>query len=269
MRTMKIVLVLLFAAVSLVFCFSGIRQRMSGKDEGPEITCEWEVMDVSVDAQDQELLAGITAWDPQDGDLTDKVLVGGVSKLLTENTAKITYLVFDSDDNMGTMVRYLRYTDYRRPVFEITKPLVYGTGGAVQPLSRLKAYDILDGDISQSVRISTLRGTDEKNIYSATAQVTNSLGDTARVELPVILRDSAADLPEIRLKRQMLYLNRGDAFDPQQYLISVNTENGPGSISDVKIQNPVDTSVPDTYWVRYTCTNGSRTGIAIMVVVVV
>ena len=269
MRTLKIVLVLLLVVLSLALGFTTVQTRLTGKNQGPVISCDWEVKDISVSAPEEALLEGVTAKDAQDGDLTDRIIVGGVSKLITENTARVTYLVFDSDDNMGTMTRYVRYTDYRRPVFEITSPLIYDIAEQIQPLNRLKATDLIDGDISDSVRISTLKGTDNKNIYSATAQVTNSLGDMARVELPVIVLESSADIPQIELNEQLIYLSSTDSFDPADYIRSVETETGAGDLSEVQIDNPVDLSEPDTYWVRYTYTEENRTGTAILVVVVV
>ena len=61
--------------------------------------------------------AEVSAYDNQDGDLTSGIVIGGISKLISDNTAKITYMVFDSDNNMARMTRLVKYTDYKKPYF--------------------------------------------------------------------------------------------------------------------------------------------------------
>ena len=57
----------------------------------------------------------------------ENIILGGISQLISEDTAKVTLLVFDSDNNMGMCTRYIRYRDYSRPHFEIISPLICST----------------------------------------------------------------------------------------------------------------------------------------------
>lgn len=268
MRTIKLIVILLLVTTAVVFGITFISEKTSGKNEGPVISCASDILEVSVLEDTSVLLTGVTAKDAQDGDLTDQILLGGVSKLITDNTAKVTYLVFDSDDNMASFTRYIRYTDYSRPVFDVTESLTYATAEAVLPLERITATDVIDGDISASVRISTLRSTDTSEVYLVTAQVTNSMGDTARVELPVIVQDSDTSRPVIHLKKQLVYLDAGSAFDPGSYLRSVKQGRTSLSVSDVDIDNQVNVMEAGTYYVTYTYSGDWADAIAILTVVV-
>ena len=157
MKTIKqlvvIILILLVVANVASYFYLGSTER----DIPPEISCPNEVLEISALDTEEDLLVGVTAKDKQDGDLTDRITVAGISKLITNDTAKVTYLVFDRDNNMASCVRRIRYVDYHRPTFEVTEPLVYSTTEEVAMLARLKAIDVVDGDIVYDVTFNTDR----------------------------------------------------------------------------------------------------------------
>lgn len=252
MKAIRTILTVLLVLTAALYIGNGIFERVSGRDEGPQIYCTDEVLDVSVHDGEEVLLAGVTAEDAQDGDLTGEIIIGGKSKLIGGNTAKVTCMVFDSDDNMASLVRTVRYTDYRRPVFYLEQPLVYASTNEAKLLKAVNVMDMLDGDLSDQVRVSTLWATDDERVYSATILVTNSMGDTASVEVPVIIGEQGS----IRLRRQILYLNQGEDFDPMDQLLSDRT--------GVEVRNEVDTQVSGCSWVWYT----KGDDIAILTVVV-
>ncbi len=269
MRAVRAILIVLLAVVAAAFGVTEVRKALSGADEGPSISCPEEILEVSVKDGDEVLLRDVRASDPQDGDISDRAIVGGVSKLIEDNTAKVTYYVFDSHDNMSTCQRMIRYTDYQRPSLEVLSPLHFATGESADIISRLAANDVIDGDISQSVRISTLVTTNHSQIYSVTAQVTNSMGDTTRVRLPVIYRESAADRPVISLKEELVYLEKGEELTPEDYISSVTVRGVPRDRSATLIDaSEVNTEESGTYWVWYTYTNGDFEGISVLTVVV-
>lgn len=263
-RTTIIVLILVAAA----YIGSHLYLRTSTQNEGPSIFCDSDLLEVSVTAQKADLLAGITASDPQDGDLSENILIGGISKLISAGTAKITYLVFDSDDNMASCVRQIRYTDYESPRLAISTPLVFSTSQSITLLDRLNAVDLIDGDISHNVRVSSLESTEHPDIYATIIQATNSLGDTAQVRLPVYLLDNNRLRPTLTLSEYLVYLNTGDDFDPADYLVSITAAGSAIPLNQAEIDNPVDTDVPGTYWVTYSCSSESSEGSIILTVVV-
>lgn len=239
MRILRMLTAALLAVTAVLYIGNGLFARLSGREVGPVIECPEEVLEVSIHDGEQALLTGVTARDKQDGDLTDRVMVGGVSKLIGGNRAKVTCMVFDSDDNMASLVRQVRYTDYRRPRISLRAPLVFASEKEAKLLEQVMVSDVLDGDLSEKARVSTLWATEDEGVYSATVLVTNSMGDTAMVEVPVLIGRSGG----ILLRRQVIYLQQGEAFDPKAALASDAT--------GVQIQSEVDTAKAGCYWVRY------------------
>lgn len=244
MRAIRWILCALLAVTAVLYAATGVMEHISRTDEGPVIECGEEIIQVSVHASEADLLAGVTASDAQDGDLTDRIIVGGVSKLVGTDLAKVTCLVFDSDDNMASLTRQVRYADYRRPVFQLTQPLEFVSTKDAKLLDRIQVTDSVDGDISGKARVSTLWATDNDQVYSATVTVTNSMGDIADVEVPVIIRLTPS---AIRLSRQIIYVAVGESFDPMDYVSSGK--------AGLTARCEGTTEEPGCWWVWYETSN--------------
>ena len=274
MRRLKILLIALFVFVFVIYTTSSIYQHIVKQNTAPVITCETETLEVSVSADDLSLLQGVSAMDAEDGDLTNRILIGGISNLLSNNTAEITYLVFDNDNNMGTCTRYLHYIDYEGPKFVLKQPLIFTLDQKVSLTGRLQATDMIDGDISESIRISTLDlPPASAGVYTITVQVTNSMGDTVHLSLPIILNTTDSFRPVIQLKEYLIYMDVGSPFNPRDYLENVSApvsdvDDPSELLSAVAIENNVDPNTPGTYQVTYTYSGVFSTGMSILTVVV-
>lgn len=270
MRLLKIALIVVLVAVTALFCVTTVTQNLNNRNEAPSITCSSDTLELSVDAGESELLSGVTAADNQDGDLTAEILIAGVSKFTdVENaTANVDYLVFDSDGNMGALTRTIRYTDYTAPRFSLTEPLNYKSSENIILLDRLHASDCIDGDITDSIRVSSLDSTTRDEIYALTVQVTNSMGDTREMNLELFWQHDNTDRPVVRLNTCLLYLEQGSAFNPREYVSYADTSTGMVSKSLITIEDTVDTSEAGTYFVYYSYNDGTATGYSILTVVV-
>lgn len=271
MRTIKQILILALVALLAGNVVTAIYKGSSDRTIGPTITCDSTILEIQSGDKESVLRQGVKAYDPQDGDLTDRILIAGVSKLISNNTAKVTYLVFDSDNNMASFVRRIRYTDYHKPYFTVNPnmPLIYSTSADVSVLDRIGAVDVVDGDISSRIRVSTQSPTSDAEIFDITVQVTNSLGDTAWLKLPVQMLSPDPMRPTVTLKEQLLYLEINADFDPMDYLVSaIEADGTQADLAEVEIRNSVDTSKADTYQVVYSYTSNGSRGRAILTVVV-
>lgn len=268
MKIIKILLIVLLVLVTALYCMTALNPRLSGRDSAPVITCDSPVLEVSVTDGTDTYLSGVTASDGQDGDISSNILIQGISKFISGNTARITYIVFDSDGNMASVSRQLCFTDYTPPRFEVLQPLQYVSGASIGLLDRLRVTDAIDGDITGNVRVSALTATAEAEIYSVDLQVTNSMGHTVRVTLPVVVTSGNASRPVVNLTEYLVYLNTGDHFTAGQYLQSATTAGGRDAAGDVVITGTVDTSTPGTYLVYYRCSDSLGTGTAVLTVVV-
>lgn len=268
MRFMKIALIVALVVVTGLYGWTVMVEHTSQKLDPPTISCGEGVLEVSVSDDESVLLTGMTASDRQDGDLTGKILITGISKLLSGNTAKVSYAVFDTDSNMASFTRQIHYRDYTSPRFSITEPLIYNRNEAIALLDRIRVDDCIDGEITESVRVSTMEGTSEPEIYTVDLQVTNSMGDTVYLTLPIIQREGIAIRPEVKLSNYLVYLSQGSSFNARDYLVYVATPDGVGNKSDVQITGTVDTATPGTYMVTYTYPFETTSGTSVLTVVV-
>ena len=262
-RTLKTILIICLVLVTAAFAAGQVYSRVVTDTVPPVITLDSDSITVSVEDGRDALLRGVTASDAKDGDLTGQIIVSGVSKLISNNTAKVSYMVFDKAGNMASATRYVVYSDYHRPRFMLITPLVYSLGETVS--IRLQAQDAVDGDITSSIRVlSSDIISSTEGVYNLTLQVINSLGDTAQVTLPVTIRAEADGDSAVKLRRYLVYVGLGDNFEPRNYIESVSA----GSVSDVRIDSNVDTQSAGCYLVTYTVTSGGRSSSALMTVVV-
>ncbi len=265
MRRLKIFLMITLAVTTAAFCASQLYIHLLADTTPPVIKCESDAVTVHVENNTSELLSGITATDNRDGDLTDSIIVSSISNLISNDTAKVTYIVFDSSNNMASYTRTVKYSDYSRPSFRLEAPLEYTIGDPISLTGRLFADDVIDGDISSSIRVSALDiNSTTEGTYYLSVQVVNSMGDSAKITLPVILRSAASSAPEITLSNYLVYLDGGSTFNASDYVSYVSG----GSIGDVIVSGSVDTAQPGIYHVSYSCSNSGGTGTAVLTVVV-
>lgn len=270
MNMLRLGILALFVLTVILFAAVKIKDAMTD-DTPPVIHAAADLLEVSVTDGEDKLLQGMTATDRQDGDLTDKLMVAGISQLITEDTAKVTYVVFDSDGNMHSYVRKIRYTDYRRPHFRLTAPLVCEPGQSTTLTDKLFASDVIDGDLSESIRVTAYHvNWEAEGQYTITVSATNSMGDTATVTLPLTVERADVTRPTVTLNEYLIYLSKGDTFDPTAYLVAATSDGvTPLGLAEVTVRHDVDTAKDGTYSVTYTYTaaNG-KTGTATLTVVV-
>lgn len=273
MRLLKILTIFILVLVTALYGITAVTRSLRDKTDSPTISCAGDVLELSVTDDESVLMEGVTASDKQDGDLTHEIMVSGISKFLDIGTSTATYLVFDSDHNVGSLTRTIRYTDYESPRFTITEPLIYKSSEDIVLLDRISVVDCIDGDITGNVRVSSLDASTVDEVYTTRVQVTNSMGDSAELTLPIVWLTGNSDRPDIVLTDYLVYVSQGSSFNANSYLSYVSTPDGTGSRSDVRIENNVDTSEPGVYYVYYTYSHkvsegSSLKGISVLTVVV-
>ena len=260
LKVTKIALAVLTVVLAGLFALTFVQKHFFTDSTPPVISFDSDVLEISVRTKQEELLSGVTAWDDSDGDLSSEVAVKSISKLIGKDTAKITYIVFDKADNMATATRTLRYTDYKKAEFRLSKPLVYEPGATVTLKDRLSAYDVIDGDLTIAIKVTaTALNNTTEGTYPVTVQVTNSLGDTSALSLSVTIKRYGIYDPYIELTDYLVYIDEGSEFDPMDYIKSVwDMKQGGTEIftwNDIAVETDLDTNAAGTYDVNYTYTN--------------
>lgn len=245
--------------------------------KGPRIEFAAERLELSVHDDRSKLLEGVSAKDDRDGDVTASVLVEGVSSIRSDHTVSVTYAAFDKAGNVSKVVRTVRYTDYEPPRFRLTGPLLLRSGMAVDPFKYIEAWDPLDGDLSSRVKVVMLSGESSitnVGVYDVELWVTNKMGDTAKLAVPLEVYASGTYNASVQLTEYLIYMKKGESFDKTAYLNGVDLSGRTYAANElpegakVRIDSGVRTGVPGTYTVDYTVTYGDYKGCSRLIVVV-
>ena len=186
MNKFRIVSIAMFLA-GLAFMSSYVMKEKGGANhQAPELTIEGDLIEVSVKDDEQALLKGVTAFDAEDGDLTDSVIIDYLGHFSEDNHRVISYAVIDSDNHVTHGQRELVYSDYTPAQFTVESPLKFemGTIGLTNGIS---VTDCLDGDLTSSIRLFSEQGIDveKPGTYSAEVRVTNSAGATSSMPVTI------------------------------------------------------------------------------------
>lgn len=283
MKQLRIAILVFFLAAASVFTYTFVKRRLTVDYNAPVITADEDVLYVSVDSTDEDLLRGMSARDNIDGDVTGTLVVTSRSKFVSKGRLHVNYAAFDSNKNVGVASREVVYTDYISPRFHLYEPLRYASGtSGVDYLENVTAEDCLDGNLTQQIKISlgnttTLSG--EATGQPVTFQVTNSGGDTAVIELTIskeeyLLFSQAAPA----LKDYIAYMPAGGALNFRSYIVGIWSAGLVKSFDDTRYtsanisvdESGLDRSTPGVYKVIYTLNGleGEELGTAELFVVV-
>jgi|GEM_PF-134333 len=289
-KTRKSVLIFLctvLAVVAVIFLAYRWDEQVKGSNTRPVIDCPAYPLRVSVSAlnNDEILKQDVTARDMEDGDITDGIVVESISQFVEPGHSIITYAAFDSQNKVAKVTRHLYLTDYTSPRFEIIAPLEFSYSTNFTPLSCIMAYDSIDGDISNRVKMTMLNGDDELGTIGAhnvEFSVTNSMGDISKLEAEVVVYDRTYTemrlIPTIKLNKYLVYC------EPNQYLDLVGdviesigvmgdtytVEEYESRFGRLEVdEGGYDADEPGVYRVLYTCDyNGEYVGSAVLIVIV-
>ena len=239
--------------------------RSMGDHTPPEITVPKGTLTVDAAADEETLLEGISAQDSRDGDVTESLVVEGVSDIYDGSRATVTYAAFDESGNVSKAQREIRYQKYIGPRLTLSGPLLFQEGRQIEIFDLIGAKDQRDGRLDGQVKATLVGGgsiMEKAGEYQVEFRVTNSLGDTERLVLPVEVSAGEPAERTPHLTRYLTYLKKGADFDAQDYLAG-DTRGWP-----MEIVTELDTDKPGVYTVDYQDKNGAYFGRTRMIVVV-
>ena len=73
MRALRVLVLMTFVIVTAMFIVFYVGEKRTTDNTIPVITVDSELIEVSFEATDEELLKGVTAYDEKDKDITDKI----------------------------------------------------------------------------------------------------------------------------------------------------------------------------------------------------
>lgn len=263
-KSTVILLIVLLVASLLTLGGYILLDHMRTDDMPPVITVGEEALVLSVQDSQAQLMQGVSAWDETDGDVTASLIIESIYGITEEQTATVTYVACDSAGNVAKQERQVRFQDYRSPRFTLNQALVFEYGTVYDVMAAVGAEDVFDGDILRLVKATMVSSgitVTEEGTHDVQFRVTNSIGDTAQLTLPVEIYPSRRYDAQLELTEYLLYLPVDSRIDPWDYLDSVQIQGETLSLREglpdgaaVRIGGGVDTDVPGVYAVTYTLT---------------
>lgn len=276
-----LMLLLLLLCAGLFAAYMGVVVLQRDKVP-PVITIEQEELYVSV-TDVQKLYEGVSAYDDVDGDVTAAIVIEGISDIDEQNRCEIIYAAFDASGNASKASRTLVYTDYQEPRFVLKDALYFIDTTSPDVLKTVKAYDVLDGDISHRVKANLVSDTislSYPGVHQVEFRVSNTMGDTVHLQLPVDVVQADTYNALVYLSNYLVYLKKGETFDVRDYMdyfsvggtkyslrerqegvrvyidnyVNPAYDNGGGVLINVDTEHNVNNNVPGVYNATYTVT---------------
>lgn len=226
-----------------------------GDDDAPVINCSEEgIISTKVDCTDGELLSYVTASDKQDGDLSNSVVVTRKTFFVEDKTTLVTFSVCDSDNNVTTLDKKVRFEDYAPPRLVLTNDFIFPSGNYYNLGNYVTAEDMFDGDIDDKVKIIAAEYSTAKGTYQVNIKVSNSMTDSAEITFDAIVTNDDYGLYRVRLKEYSVYTTVGaEEIDYRANLQNVINRNKTSyTVDDVVVDSSeVDMTKPGCYSVYY------------------
>ncbi len=226
MRNTRIVIILIFIVCSAIYLRDKLSPETVSDRLGPEIIMEEDTVYVPANATEADILAGVTAVDAMDGDVTGNLFVEQLSNFVEKGRRNATIVAIDSDNHVTKATRTVIYTDYISPLFELGAPLIFNAG-YVSPLDKLTASDMIDGDLTDKIRISEKYSisVNTPGDYKMLFSVTNSAGDVTELPVTVTVKENSAgassDAPIVTLSKGLVNVLHGTGTDVFSFVKSV------------------------------------------------
>ncbi len=135
-------------------------------------------------------MAGVTAMDTENGDLTSRIVIEGQVDTNTLGEYVLTYRVSDNDDNETVDARKVEVYSVK-PVFSGLDNRVVPLGAAFDPLADVTAFDAEDGDITAQIQVSGKVDVNTIGRYSLTYSVTDNAGQQVTASRQVRVTDDS------------------------------------------------------------------------------
>ena len=224
------------------------------KTVSPELTCDIKIIEGSINITDEELLSYVTAYDEQDGDLTKSIKVVRKRFFIDDkNTTVVTFAVSDSDNNVTSIQRPLKYTDYHSPRFSFNNDLILPGGYRYALEKYVSASDVIDGDLSQHLKLISSEITNTEGVYSVNIKVSNSMADTSELTVKAIVTDKDYFTVKVQLDDYITYQPVNAEIDYMAFVKGIkNGSDKNYDNDDIELDtSAVDVTKPGCYEAYY------------------
>lgn len=239
----------------------------------PVIKCDSsEIIEVPTKISDRELLEYVTAFDEEDGDLSDHIIVERQNYFLEKGLTTVNFAVCDSDNNTVKLKKKIKFSDYTSPQIKLLDDLLISTSETIDFKNVVSIVDKYDGDISSKAKIISPNYNNLKpGNYNINFKVTNSFSDTCDITIKAIVTDEDYSAATIKLSEYLIYTEIGETVDFKSYIKSVVSQNGHNySVSQVSVNDSeFNAEEAGTYDVFFSVKSGGTTVTKTRMIVIV
>ena len=250
------------AALSVIIVAIFTITDLSRKNQ-PVIKCDsGEILEVPTKISDQELLEYVTAFDEEDGDLTENIIVERQNYFLEKGLTTVNFAVCDSDNNTVKLKKKIKFSDYNSPQIKLLNDLLISTSETIDFKNVASPVDKYDGDISGKIKIISPNYNNLKpGEYDINFKVTNSFSDTCDITVKAIVTDEDYSAASIKLSDYLIYTKIGETVNFRDYIKGVVGADGQNySVSQIVIDDSeFDPEKAGTYNVFFSIKSGSNT----------
>ncbi|MGL5757255.1 immunoglobulin-like domain-containing protein [Plesiomonas sp.] len=136
-------------------------------------------------------MAGVTAHDKEDDDLTSQIQVEGSVNTQRIGIYPLTYKVSDSDDNVTEKLRQITVYNMK-PVFTGISDTTLELGSTFDPRAGITAHDEEDGDLTDKIQITGDVDTQKIGRYTLNYRVTDSAGQHVTQSRTITVKELGA-----------------------------------------------------------------------------
>ncbi len=201
-----------------------------------------------------DLMAGVSAIDEKDGDITNKVRTGGWFDPNRAGNYYPWYYVMDSEGYSTTRYRSIVVTN-TAPVLSGIEDVTIPAGTEFDLRAGVTAFDKEDGDITSKIQVSGRFNADRVGRYSITYRAIDSAGRSTSKRRVITVIDSEPVFSGVEDKTIPL----GSTFNPLEGVKAIDPEEG--DITDrIIVTGRVNTNWPRTYRLTYSVRDSYHQG---------
>lgn len=235
---------LLILLVIIIFCGCVFSVVVSDK-QAPQLSYDKSKMvtEYSDDMQLTDLLVGITAYDEEDGDVSDTISVVNIIVLSDGENAEVTFAAKDKSNNIVKDTIKIKYTGDKQFVDTSVVDKEDMTGNKENPT-----------DEPETPEVETPAPQEEETTDGGVAALPEGgSGEPVLIDRTVV---EATGIPQIELKYTDYVMHIGDEFTDYLALdwVKATYDNGDNNVANriqIDGRKEVDTSVVGDYVLKY------------------
>ena len=252
MRLVRVTMTIIAIAIIAFFGYTNFKYFSKIDLLSPIIDMNSSEITVSINDPITQVMDGVTATDSKDGDVTNKIVIKGVSNFTEKDKRDVDFIAFDNDGNYSEAQRTLIYSDYESPKFEIKGALKFPIGTTDKDiLSKVSVWDCLDGDISNKITFSSqsVVNSSVPAKYKVDLCIENSAGDSVILPVTIEIYNSMVSsiAPTINLNKYLVYTDMGIKINPLDYIENIEYRGQTYGLTEGEGTFGIDTSDWDSY----------------------